>query len=200
MIHRNGHTNLKREMNLALDNELSETAQTAFGAELARSPHDTHLWENMQAIDRLLSSEPMVEAPLDFASKVMASIAAANAADAAKAPAKQARGLGAALGLLLVALVVLPLALLVGISIQRLASDPSTLSALLQQIVQLLNTIAQAVATMFLVIADYATNNPVLPLFLVLTIPLLMLWGWLMRYAGQRRQLVVYRIPVQVIG
>jgi hypothetical protein len=104
------------------------------------------------------------------------------------------------LGVLLALLIVLPLALLLSIGMQRLTSDPSTLGALLQQIVQLLNTIAQTVATLFLVIADYATNNPVVPLLAVLTIPLVMLWGWFMRYAGQRRQLVVYRIPVQVIG
>jgi ABC-type multidrug transport system fused ATPase/permease subunit len=200
MNHRNRHANLKREMNLALDNALPEKAQAVFRSELAQSPHEAHLWENMKTIDRLFSAEPMVEAPLDFASKVMASIAAASAADAAKEPAKQPRGLGAVLWLLLVALIVLPLALLVGLTIQRLTSDPSTLGALLQQIVQLLNTVAQTVATLFLVIADYATNNPVLPLLVVLTIPLVMLWGWFMRYAGQRRQLVVYRIPVQVIG
>jgi hypothetical protein len=189
-------------MNLALDNALPEKAQAVFRSELAQSPSDAHLWENMKTIDRLFSSEPMVEAPLDFASKMMASIAAASAADAAKAPEKlgQRKGLGAALWLLLVALIVLPMALLVGIAIQRLANDPSTLGALLQQIVQLLNTIAQAVATLFLVIADYATNNPILPLLVVLTIPLVMLWGWFMRYASQRRQLIVYRIPVQVIG
>jgi hypothetical protein len=186
-------------MNLALDNALPEKAQALFRSELAQSPQEARLWENMKTIDRLFSGEPMVEAPVDFASKVMASIAA-NAAETAKAPEKQSRRLGPVLGVLLALLIVLPLALLLSIGMQRLTSDPSTLGALLQQIVQLLNTIAQTVATLFLVIADYATNNPVVPLLAVLTIPLVMLWGWFMRYAGQRRQLVVYRIPVQVIG
>ncbi len=74
-VHRTGRA-IKRDMNLALDHVLPDKAETALRLHLSASPEDAALWDRMQAVDNLLRSEPMEEAPPDFASKVMAAVAA----------------------------------------------------------------------------------------------------------------------------
>ena len=200
MIHDTRHTkrNIKRDMNLALDHVLSEKAEAALHAHLSTSPSDVALWDRLQAVDGLLRSEPMVQAPPDFASKVMASIAAGTAPS--KAPAKRPIRSGSALELLLAVVIVVPLAATAVIAILRWLSNPAALNNLMQQIVLTLNSIAQAVASLCQALASYLTGNAVLPALLTTIIPLIMIWGWFMWYTAQRRRQVVYRIPVRVIA
>jgi anti-sigma factor RsiW len=200
MIHDTHHAkhNIKRDMNLALDHALPDQAEAAFHVHLSTTPGDAALWDRLQAVDGLLKSEPMVQAPPDFASKVMASIAAGTAPS--KAPAGRLARTGSILELLLAVVIVVPLAATAVIAVLRWLSDPAALNNLMQQIVLALNSIAQAVASLFQVLANFLTGNAVLPALLTTIIPLIMIWGWFMWYTSQRRRQVVYRIPVRVIA
>ncbi len=187
---------IQRDMNLALDHALPDKADAALRLHLRASPADAALWDRMQAVDSLLRSEPMEEAPPDFSSKVMATLTAEAAAD--KAPSRT--GFRAGLGLLLLAVIAVPLIATVGIAVQRWLSDPAALNNLMQQIVHLLNSVAQAFASIFQVIAGFLSGNAILPALLTTIIPLVMIWGWFMWYASQKRRQVVYHIPVRVIA
>src|SRR5258708_21001188 len=78
---------VRRDMNLALDNSLSDTDRTKFEQHLAVSPYDRMVWEGMQSVDRLLRSERGdMQAPPDFAMRVMASIAAGKTPPPAHQP------------------------------------------------------------------------------------------------------------------
>ncbi len=184
---------VKREMNLALDHSLPDSSQAALEAHLAKSPPDAMFWDNLQRVDALFSGAPMAEAPLNFADKVMASIAAGKV----PAPAKPHRGLSTVFGLLLALIIVLPLLFTAAVTIRQWLSDPAALNILLQQIVLLLNSVAQLTASFFQVLAQYASDNLVIPALLSVTIPITLIWGWMMWYTSLRRQQVVYRIPVR---
>src|SRR5258707_5786450 len=92
-------------MNLALDNSLSDTDRTKFEQHLAVSPYDRMVWEGMQSVDRLLRSERGdMQAPPDFAMRVMASIAAGQTPQ----PPQQSTHLRAVIGLLFANALLLP--------------------------------------------------------------------------------------------
>jgi hypothetical protein len=93
-----------------------------------------------------------------------------------------------------------PLAATAITALLRWLSDPAALNNLMQQIVLTLNSIAEAVASLFQIIASYLAGNAALPALLTTIIPLVMIWGWFMWYTSQRRRQVVYRIPVRVIA
>ncbi len=196
MIHNSHQRDLKRDMNLALDHLLPDTDQAALDARVAASPEDAALWTRMQMVDHMLTSEPMIEAPLDFASKVMVAVATAPAPG--MAPSKGRAGLSAAFGLMLALVIMVPAVSLGLIGLQHWLSDPAAISTLFQQIVQFLNTVAQAIASLLQTLAEYTIETPILPALLTTLVPLVMLWGWLMWYTSLRRRQVVYRIPVRV--
>lgn len=199
MIHKSFSTqrNIERDMNLALDDALPETAQAALKAHLAGSPRDAALFNRMRDVDKLFANASMVQAPPDFASKVMMAIAMQTAEASAPATMSQT-GTGAAFGLLLAFLVLVPLAVAAVHAVQNWLSDPAAIHTLLQQLVMMLNNLAQAIASLFQVIASYTVDKPVLPALLTTTIPLTMIWGWFMWYTSIRRHQVIYHIPVRM--
>jgi hypothetical protein len=197
MIHKSFSTqrDIERDMNLALDDALPETAEAALKAHLAGSPRDAALFNRMRDVDKLFAGASMVQAPPDFAGKVIAAIAAQTAEDSALAARPQT---GTSAGLLLAFLTTVPLAVLGINAIQNWLSDPAAINTLLQQLVMMLNNLAQAIAALFQMIATYTVDKPVLPALLTTTIPLIMIWGWFMWYTSMRRQQVVYHIPVRM--
>lgn len=198
MIHDNGQAGraVKRDMNLALDHLLPESEQAALEAHLAESARDASLWRAMRTVDDLFDNASEIHAPPDFASKVMAAVAAmpTQAPVAAEKPLPETSNkvFGVGLGIM----IAVPLILAAFLGVQSWASDPAALNTLLQQIVVVLNTITQAVAAIFEMITGYVKGNPIIPALLTTIIPLLMVWGWLMWYTAQRRQQIIYRIPV----
>lgn len=191
--------NIKHEMNLALDHMLTDEQEKVFEIRVTASPSDSLRWDRMQMVDSLFRNEPMLDAPIDFASKLMASIAAIESgAELAKPPVKKRAGLDPALSLLLVAVVLSPLAALGVLTVQYWRSDPAALNDLLQRFVLLLNSVTQSMAGFLQVILSTVADKPILPALLTTIIPLLMVWAWFMWYAAQRSQQVVYRIPVMV--
>ena len=177
----------RHDMNLALDGELPDASKASLGAHLENSAADTALWSNMRTVDQLFSAEPMVQAPVDFAARVKSTIAAEKQA----ASARQRTDLRTAVGLLLTVVLLLPLVVSTLIFVQRWLSDPAALSSLLHQIMLLINTIAQAITSIFPVIAQDAAGGLLLTLLATGAIAALMV-----QWMTSRREIVVYRIPV----
>ncbi len=175
---------VRRDMNLALDNSLSDTDRTKFEQHLAVSPYDRMVWEGMQSVDRLLRSERGdMQAPPDFAMRVMASIAA---------------GLRAVMGLLLAIALLLPVVLTTMLFVRHLLTDPTAQQVLLQQITIVVRAGAQAISSVFQVVASYVSSNVIIMGLLITSAGVTTLaWGWMIRYFAVRRTQVVYRIPVQ---
>jgi len=183
-------------MNLALDHSLPDPSKAALEARIGKSPQDAVFWDRLQMVDGLLGSAPVAEAPFNFADKVMASIAAGKA----PTPVKQHQGLSTVFGLLLALVIVVPLLLSTGMTIRGWLSDPAALNVMLQQIVLLLNNMAQFVMSLFQSLAQITQDSLVIPGLLSVTIPITLIWGWVMWSASLRRQQVVYRIPVRVVA
>lgn len=198
MIHKSYQTkrNIEQDINLALDDALSEPEQAALRVHLAGAPDDAAVFNRMRAVDNLFSSAGMCQAPVDFASKVMAAIAAQPADQVTQARIRSS--LGAAIGLLVAFVAMVPLAVVGVITLQHWLGNPAAINVLMQQVVMLLNALSQALASLFSMLATYTIDKPILPALLTTTIPLVMIWGWSMWYASMRRQQVVYRIPVRM--
>jgi hypothetical protein len=179
-----------RQMNMALDDSLSDSERATLDVQLNHD--DAMLWDNMQRVDRLLSTEPMIEAPFDFAAKVMASIATA------KAPTRVRTDLRAAMGLLLTALALLPLVIATLLFVRRWLNDPQALNALIHQITLLFNTIVQAATSVFQLLVPSIGGNWMVIAIITTLAPIVLFAGVVRWYyaAFSRRDVVVYRIPV----
>ena len=186
---------VRRDMNLALDNSLSDTDRTKFEQHLAVSPYDRMVWEGMQSVDRLLRSERGdMQAPPDFAMRVMASIAAGKAPQ----PEHQRTDLRAVIGLLLAIALLLPVVLTTMLFVRHLLTDPTAQQVLLQQITIVVRAGAQAISSVFQVVAAYVSSNVIIMGLLITSAGVTTLaWGWMIRYFAVRRTQVVYRIPVR---
>ncbi len=179
----------RHDMNLALDGELPDSAKASLTAHLETSRADAALWAKMRTVDQLFSAEPMLNCPVDFAARVMTAIAAEKRPEAAR----QRNDLRAVIGLLLTVLLLLPVVISALIFVQRWLSDPAALNVLLRQVMLLINTLAQAVTSMFQVIAQYAAGSLILMGLLASAVLAVMAIQWL---AARRDENVVYRIPV----
>lgn len=177
----------RHDMNLSLDGELSESAKASLDLHLEKSSADSTLWLNMRSVDQMFGAEPMLQAPCDFAARVMAAIAVESQPEAVR----QRNDLRAVMGLLLTVIVLLPLVVSTLLFVQRWVSDPAALNVLLQQVMNLINMIAQAVMSIFQVIAEYAAGGLILVGLLATAALAAMGLQWLVN-----RNEVVYRIPV----
>src|SRR5258708_9722285 len=146
---------VRRDMNLALDNSLSDTDRTKFEQYLAVCPYDRMVWEGMQRVDRLLRSERGdMQASPDFAMRVMASIAAGKTPQ----PEHQRTDLRAVMGLLLAIALLLPVVLTTMLFLRHLLTDPPAQPVLLQQITIMVLPGAPAISSAFPVGAPYASR------------------------------------------
>jgi len=179
----------RHDMNLALDGELSQSERTVLDLHLEKSSADTTLWNNMRKVDQMFSAEPMLTAPCDFAARVMAAIAVESQPEAMR----KRNDLRAVMGLLMIVIVLLPLVVSTLLFVQRWLNDPAALSVLLQQVMNLVNMIAQAVMSIFQVIADYAAGGLIVATILASVALAVMGLQW---FATRRDDSVVYRIPV----
>lgn len=188
------HEDVRRDMNLALDNMLGDAARTQLDEHLASSPSDLMQWERLQRVDLMLSNERDVFAPPDFAAKVMASIAAGRQPQ----PEVQRTDMRTVIALLVVVGLLLPIVLTTMLFVRHLITDPVAQQVLLQQIMFVLRTGVQAIASVFEVVANYVSRNVLVMTVLATSAAVTTLaWGWMIRYFAVRRTQVVYRIPVQ---
>ena len=188
------HEDVRRDMNLALDNLLGSEARIQLDEHLASSPTDLLQWERLQSVDRMLRTERDMLAPPDFAAKVMASIVAGKAPQ----PEPQRTDLRAVVALLLAIALLLPVVLSTMLFMHHLLTDPAAQQLFFQQLALILRTGAQAISSVFEVVASYVSGNVLVMILLITGAAVTTLsWGWMIRYFALRRTQVVYRIPVQ---
>jgi hypothetical protein len=185
----------RQDMNLALDDMLTDAAP--LNKHLAMSPKDAHLWQDMQTVDRLFSAEPTLQAPIDFAARVMASIAEGAAQDAHAHPIRQRSDLRAMVALVITVMMLMPVVLGTSLTLYNLLREPAAISVLKYQIAGLLSVIGQSFNTAVQMVTPYAT-----PLLIALGAMSLMFYAtmiWIgFTRSANRREMVVYRIPVTV--
>src|SRR5258708_8445978 len=195
MTHNKSHSrrDLQRDMNLALDGMLDDEARVQLAKHLAETPKEV-LWDRMQKVDRLLDSEPGLQAPPDFAMKLMGAISAGKL----PRPAPRRTDLRAVIGMLMTVALVLPVALVTLLFMRQLLTDPVAFNTLIAQVSIIFNTGIQAITSVFQGIAKNITGDSLLAVSLLtsLTLTLLTLSG-MVRYFTAKQQQVGYRIPVQ---
>jgi len=124
----------------------------------------------------------------------MASIAAGKQPQ----PEPQRTDLRAVIGLLVAIALLLPVVLTTLLFVRHLITDPVAQEVLFQQISFVLRAGAQAISSVFQVVANYVSGNVLIMGLLVMSAGVTTLtWGWMIRYFAVRRTQVVYRIPVQ---
>jgi hypothetical protein len=187
---------VRQDMNMALDNALSMSDEAALHQHLAKSHKDADLFEGMKTVDRLFSAEPMLQAPPNFAANLMASIAAGKAPQpVAQQPSTNMRAL---LGFFLATLMLMPVFLLVMSYVHQLLTDPAALSLLLQRMVWLINIVTSTLGSLLQVLAQHINGN-LIAFGALLTAGCVMVFWRGFNRVFSRKDLVVYRIPVQVM-
>jgi hypothetical protein len=184
---------IRHTMNLALDNMLPASAEDALEDHLAASRKDARLFEGMQTVDRLFASEPQLRAPTNFAANVMAAIAVGKSPQ----PVAHRTDLRAVLGLILATIILLPVFLLTMSYVHQLLTDQAAFNLLTQRIIWLFNILVRSLASLVEAIAASANGNLLALGALSAALFTAVFWTGFNRVFWSRRQLVVYRIPVQ---
>ena len=185
---------VRHNMNMALDNALPVSAEIALEEHLAASYQDASLFENMKTVDRLFASEPQLRAPTNFSAHVMAALAAGKAPQ----PAAHRTDLRTVLGLVLATLILLPVFLLTMSYVHQILSDPIAFNILAQRIIWIFNFVGHSMSSLVEAISANS-NSALIGLGALLTILCAaVFWTGFNRIFWNRKELVVYRIPVQV--
>lgn len=161
---------------------------------------DDRLLEDMQNVDRLFGTAPLIDAPFDFADKVMKAIEL-------REEEKRSGGGDGGISVKksrwqfpkfpkLPRILMMGLALPVALGLILFFGNAATATILLQQAVMLFNTSAQDLATLYTVMGNYFSGGMSTPALFTSGIVTLFVWWWLMNYVSRGRQQVVYRIPV----
>jgi len=180
---------IRRDMNLALDDQLDDGARSELKAHLMDSSEDARLWDNMRTVDRLFSAAPLCEAPSDFAAKVMATIVSGKVPK----PVRQRQDGYTMSGLALTTLILLPLVIGTVLYAQQLLANPEALNTVVRQLSWLVNTVVQNCISALRI----ATSNTFLVLTSTTLASLILFMMWVrVPVVLTRRQQVVYRIPV----
>jgi hypothetical protein len=185
----------RQDMNLALDDMLADAAP--LNKHLVTSPKDAHLWHDMQTVDRLFSAEPTLQAPIDFAARVMASIAEGAAQDAHAHPIPHRSDLRAMVALVITVLVLMPVVLGTSLTLYNLLHTPAAMSLVEYQVIGLFNVVGQTFNAAIQMVTPYAVPLLIVLGAMSLTFYATMIWIGFTRSVN-RREMVVYRIPVTV--
>jgi anti-sigma factor RsiW len=171
----------KRLMQEALDENLSPEMRAELLAHLDQDARDAEAFDRLKQVDRMLRTAPHERAPRRLAMSIMAKLAETLN------PQQLSRisGLALALGLALVAAVLIPLLVAVGWLVLMGMGSAAALSSAVSQLVAILSvgiTLLEAVVQQ---IQAFMTANPGLPALMILLIPASVLWVW--RYLPRNR-------------
>jgi hypothetical protein len=185
---------VRLQMNMALDNALSSPEQDVLDEHLAVSHQDAAFFENMHSVDRLFASEPLIHAPPNFAANLMAAISAGKAPQ----PVQHRTDLRAVSGLVLATAMLLPVFLLVMSYIHQLLTDPVAFNTLAHRIMWIFNIVVGTLSSLLEVIVEHTSGNLVAIWALFSAAMVGVVWTGYNRVFSSRKELIVYRIPVQV--
>lgn len=171
-------------MNSALDQGLSAAEAQELQARLNDSPETAELWSRLKRVDWLLRNTPMVAPSAEFAGRVMAAVAVMGMPRIAN----KRLALGIVLGLLVAAMLAVPVMSVALILLFRTITDPSTFSTVFQAVASALGYVVGVVSDAGSRLDTLVHETPMVPALLSTVIPLAMLWGWLVWYLSGGRQ------------
>jgi len=152
--------------------------------------------DRLEAIDYVLINESMIPAPMGFADRVIAAIAAGVRPSSLHSTY---RGVRLALGLALTVVFIAPLVILMAVTLGHWLADPNAfgqfVGGLVDQIILVLDRTVQLLSSSLQTMTGIVGG--IKWLILGLALPTAVIWLWTMW--NIRRGQVVYRIPVQVL-
>jgi len=164
-----------QSMNSALDQELSEQEWHALHQRLDESGEAAAAWERLRQTDELLRTTPLVAPSPGFTSRVMAALAAMPLPGFAH----RQPGIGIALGLLIAALITVPIFAGLFFVLLTVITDPGSIRSILQAVLNAVGYLMSLVSDLAGEIRHMAEDTPVLAALVTAIIPLTLLWGWL---------------------
>jgi hypothetical protein len=164
-----------QSMNDALDRELSEQEWEALKAQLEESAEASTAWAHLHQTDELLRTTPVAAPSPGFADRVMAAIAAMPLPGFVH----WQPGIGIALGLLVVALVTVPIFSVLFFVLLTVLTDPGALHSVLQTVLSAASYVIGLMADLVGEVENLVRDTPVLAALLTTMIPVTLLWGWL---------------------
>jgi anti-sigma factor RsiW len=171
----------KQLMQEALDETLSPELRDELFAHLGQDTRDAEAFDRLKQVDRMLRTAPHERAPRSLAMNIMAKLAESLN------PQQLSRisGLALALGLSLIAAIMLPLLVAAGWLILSAMGNAAALSSAVSQMVALLSVAMTLLESVIQQIQAFITANPGLPALMILLIPASVLWLW--RYLPRNR-------------
>lgn len=169
------HSNFQRDMNEALDGQLSEAEWEALKANLEQEPEVSGYWERLRRVDRVLRSAVLVGPSAGFSGRVMAAIAAINLT-------QRRYGVGIVLGLMAAALITVPLFSLSLVVMFNTITNPTVLNTMLQAVASASSYLVDLAVDVSSGLRSLVKDTPMLPALVSTAIPLSMVWVWLVWY------------------
>lgn len=171
----------KRLMQEALDENLTAEKRAELFAHLEQDLRDAEVFDRLKQVDRLLRAAPHERAPQRLAASIMAKLAE----NLNPQQLSRISGLALALGLAVVAAVMMPLLVAAGWLVLSAIGSSAALSAAAAQMVTLLSVALNLLETLVQEIQAFIAANPGLPALMLLLIPLSLFWLW--RYLPRNR-------------
>ena len=152
-----------RRMHEALDDQLAPDELDALYQGLDSDRHDASLFERLRTVDRMLREAPYENAPQTLALRVLAKIA-----EIKPEQLRRGAGLAIALGLGLVALLMLPLFAALGWLIIQVLSNPA---AAVSAVISILGSVAGVILAAVQSVQAALLSSPLIPAALLGAIP-----------------------------
>jgi hypothetical protein len=169
-------------MQEALDKNLSAEERRDLYSQMDQSPTDADEFQRLKQIDRTLRSAPSERAPQGLALKIMMRIAEGLQPEMLR----RSSGLALAVGLALVALVLMPLLIVLGMAVLSVITSATALSGLIGQVVHLLGLLLNSLDGLVRGAQNMLQAYPEAPMLVFTLIPIPLLW--LARFAWQNRE------------
>lgn len=183
------------QLNRALDEPLTGPALVDFIARLEADPDEAVQYAQLRRVDELFRQPPMVAPAPDFASKVLARIAAGE--HLAYAPRRRWNVL--LWGLALTVLLALPVVLLVALVIVPALAQPGALTSLGAGLIQVAGSLGGGLESLLQFLNDLLVAYPIAPALTLTAIPLTMIWVWMVWYFRQQNRPQTVFIPVEIV-
>jgi len=168
---------LQQQMNRALDGELADQELAMLQARLQESAEETTRWERLRKTDELLRTTPLVAPSRGFAERVMAAILSMPMPEFAR----RSRGLGLALGLLVAALLAVPVLWAVLFVFLSVITNPDALASVLQTILDAAGYVAGLLTSLVDQAQTLTGDVALLGGLLAAVLAMAALWVWLIR-------------------
>ncbi len=171
----------KRLMQEALDENLSSEARTELYSHLNQDARDAAAFDRLKQVDHMLRNAPHERAPHRLAMSIMARLAETMS------PQQLSRisGLALALGLSLVAGIMIPLLVAAGWLLLGALGSAGALTTAIRTIVSLLAVAIALLEAVIRQIQEFLSAHPELPILMISLIPVSLFW--LLRFVPRNR-------------